>query len=268
MIKKLLIYGLLIFLGYKGLSYYTVYTSSVKLMTCLSRQEIESIKNGAKSQRENLLISTKGWRCVNLKQNFIEKLFFKVPDQWINPSRTFVDPPFTEEELGIEPHAVNVEIKKDLQAFVAILSTDEVKNITALPADINWAEIEQLKHDYEARSASLKNLIGKLRALKPDSIKVFELKTQFAYLLDQLRITNDEEIQLFTSAAQKMAESDVLLLKPKSEIRIHRAELLNLQSDFNLIVVKLQALQAKEGALAKDLVKTVDEIEHLGQLYL
>ena len=265
MIKKLVVYGLLIFLVYQGLSYYTSYTTAMKLKTCTDMQGYESVKLNAKSQRDKLLFSTKAWRCVSQKQTFIEKIMYKLPEQWINPSREYVSPPFTADELAEVVKVVDVVVKKDLANLVNIFSSDVVSELTLKPSNFSMTDSDGEKSEREIhhKLVALKQLIGSLRDFQPDSTEVMLLKTRLAYSLDQLKMICEDGLQVYVDASKSIVAVDILLSKPKSELQLHRDELLKLKSEMNHFEHKFKGIQAREEQAAKDLIKVADEIDSL-----
>ncbi len=269
MIKKIVIYGLMIFLVYQGLSYYTADATAKKLSSCTNIQKYQQLDKNSVPTREKLLFSAKAWRCVKLKQNFVEAFFFKVPEPWTNPSRQYVDPPFTEEELNEEVTVVDIVVKKDIQNFAKIFPSNVVNDITQQIPNVSLtaSESDEVKREVQNKSAILKKLIDNLRDFKPESAEVMVLKTQLAYSLDQLKITYEEGFQVYADASKCMAEVDALLAKPKSELQLHRDDLLKFQSEMNHVELKFRGIQTREKQIEKDLIKVADEIDSLIRVY-
>lgn len=263
MIKRMLIYAVLIFVSYQGLSYYVAYTTVAKLSSCTDIEKYRLLDKSSVATREKLLFSAKAWRCVKLKQNFIEAFFYKVPESWTNPSRHYVDPSFTEEELKEEVAVVDAIVKNDLKRFVKIFSKDVLDEITLQITNIKLTESDKTKSELQNKSVALKKLIGNLRDFEPDSTEVMILKTQLAYSLDQLKITYEDGLQIYADASKSIVEADALLSKPKSELQLHRADLLKLKSEMNNFDLKFRALQAREELIAKDLISVADKIDGL-----
>lgn len=268
-IKKVLIYGVLIFLAYKGLSYYTGYTTLKKLANCPATQEVLRLKDTSATLREKLLPTTKAFRCAKQKQNFVEALFFKIPEEALNPSREVVDPPFTEVELKEKVVVFDVAVKKDLENFVKIFSIGRVKDITLQRSNVSItaSENEKIISEFQNKSAALKELISNLREFRPESTEVASLKTQLAYSLDQLNQTYIEGLRVYTEASKYMAEGEALLAKPKSELQSRRDELLRLKSKMNEFELKFRGVQTKEVQITKDLIQIADEIDSLIRAY-
>lgn len=264
MIKKILIFTFLAFLAYKASTYYFFYTSSKKLASCPSASKAAQAKELAKYTREELLASTKAWRCLKLKQNFAEAYFFKMPDSWLNPSMEYVNPPFTEAELNSEVTLVDGAIKRDLQEFRKIFSDKFVEDFIA---NIKLAKADAPETGYQRINESLKVLIPELREFKPESTKFASLKTQLAYSLSQVKQNNTDAINLHNKANFIMGSSEVLLAKSKEEIRQHKQELLRNQSELDTLVFQLENNVRKQEDLGKELLKTSDEIDALYKIY-
>jgi hypothetical protein len=200
------------------------------------------LKENAERTREDILASTKGWRCLREKQNFAEAHFFKIPDAWLNPSIEYVNPPFTEDELNQEDAVADEAMKRDLQEFRKIYSEQFVKNNIS---NINLATADAPEVGYQRINKSLKLQISKLREFKPESTKIASLKTQLAYSLSQLEQSNSESIKLLNESSKIMALSNMLLTKPKEEIRAHKEELLLNQKELNTILYQLKKYSCK-----------------------
>ena len=95
-----MIFAFLAYLIFKATIYYIFYTNSKKLASCSTASNAAQAKDRAVKTREDLLASTKAWRCLKQKQNFAESFFFDIREGWLNPSIEYVNPPFTEAELN------------------------------------------------------------------------------------------------------------------------------------------------------------------------
>ncbi len=264
MIKKIVVIGLLAFVSYKSLSYYFFYTSSKKLASCPTAGGQAQAKEHAQKTREDLLASTKAWRCLKQKQNFAEAFFFKIHDGWLNPSVEYVNPPFTEAELNSEISSIDEAIKKDLIAFRNIYSEAFLKDYLA---NINLAKSDAPEIGYRRINDSLELMIPKLMEFKPESTKFATLKTQLAYSLSQVQLNNSEVIKLIDEANKKIARGDALLTKPKAEIRLHKQDILDIQKELDTFAFQLESTMRKQEELNKEILKTSDEIDMLYRLY-
>ncbi len=268
MIKKILIFAFLAFLAYKASTYYFFYTSAKKTTDCPTAKIVIQLEKSAKYTREELLASTKAWRCLKLKQNFAEAYFFKIPDSWLNPSIEYVNPPFTEAELNPEVTLVDGAIKRDLYEFSKIFSKEVLKEITAESPDVNIAKVEEVESHFQRKMDALKVVVAKLREFRPDSIKITTLKTQLAYSLSQFQQNISEGMKIYAYSNQKIAEGEVLLSMPKEQLKLHREELLSLKFEMDTLSAKIEQAQTREVQLAKELVKIADEIDELISIYL
>jgi hypothetical protein len=265
MIKKILISTFLAFVVYKASAYYFSYTSSTKLASCPTASNATQAKERAIKTREDLLASTKAWRCLKQKQNFAEAHFFKIHEGWLNPSIEYVNPPFTEAELNPKVTLTDEALKRDLIAFKAIYSQEFMKQYLA---NMRLAHSGSPEKGYQRVNDSLQVLIAKLRDFKPESTKFGTLKTQLAYSLNQVKQNNTDAISLNNKANLIIASSDTLLAKPKEEIRQRKNELLRNQSELDSLVFQLQSNVSKQEELGNELIKTSDEIDVLYKMYL
>lgn len=78
MIKKIILYFILIFGIYKGLEVYATFTTAQVALECGDLNEAERIKNMG-TDEEKLAYQTKFFHCVRNNQNIIQKLFYKFP---------------------------------------------------------------------------------------------------------------------------------------------------------------------------------------------
>ena len=264
MIKKVLIFMFLIFVAYKASTYYFFYTSAKKLANCPTASQAAQAKARTIKTREDLLAGTKAWRCLKLNQNFAEAHFMQIHEGWLNPSIEYVNPPFTAAELNPEVTFADEVMKRDLNAFKSIYSQEFFKEQLA---NMNLAHSDAPEKGYQRINDSLQLLIPKLKDFKPESAKFATLKTQLGYLLNQVQLNNSEALNLFTEANIIITSSDVLLAKPKEEIRQHKKELLKNQSELDQFVHQLKSNVSKQEVLSKDLLKTSDEIDALYKLY-
>lgn len=76
MIKKLIVYGVIVFAVYQGASLYTTYTLAEKVSVCGVRYGMPQNIEKSELTRKDFLASAKTWRCVKRNQNSLETLFF------------------------------------------------------------------------------------------------------------------------------------------------------------------------------------------------
>lgn len=85
MIKKIIIFSLLGFLLYKGTQFYMVYRMANQVSACGDLSVVEDMEKNKTPTPERLKYSAKVWACVKEQQNFVDALFFKIPESWLNP---------------------------------------------------------------------------------------------------------------------------------------------------------------------------------------
>jgi hypothetical protein len=264
MIKKILVFGVLAIGLYKGLDYYSAYTVFKKLASCPTATQITKDRSVS---RENLLASTKAWRCVKDQQNFLETLFFKIPDSLVNPSIKYVNPPFTKEELGLnasnENFARDAILKRDALALVQFITADAINGIALDLSNFKITDSERYKGEVERKSLVLKQLVGALRDFKPESQKVMYLKTQLAYSFSQLRLTHEEGWQTYVVANKTFVASEALLAIPKHEQKLRRDELVKNTDELDSIELKFQSILAKEKTIINELLRLAEELDML-----
>ncbi|MDI1299867.1 hypothetical protein [Methylotenera sp.] len=270
MIKKIIVYGFLIFITYVGLKYYSAYTLAIKLPSCADMQKFKQFDSSEKNsiKREDYLLMAKTYRCLETKQNFLEKWYFSFPKEWSNPSRQYVDPPFTEAELNANTTAIDADIKKDGQHLARIFSSDFVSETTQMLPDANFtvSDSEERKISVQHTIVAVKKLIENLRNFNPDSTEVMILKTRLVYSLDQLKLAYEDGLGLYEKASVSMAEGEALLAKPQSELKLHRDELLRLKYEMNDYELKFRSIQLKVSEIEKDLTQAADELNRLLQV--
>ena len=84
--KKLVIGALLLLVGYFGFDYVVAARLGYLSLECATPSDREKISEESKlSINEQLKVSSKIFTCVREKQSPIERLIFKVPENWINP---------------------------------------------------------------------------------------------------------------------------------------------------------------------------------------
>ncbi|MDO6388465.1 hypothetical protein [Uliginosibacterium sp. 31-12] len=90
MLKKIIKYAvvaILAFATYKALGLYLLYTNSKKMVfECgATREAMNDLKKRKAPNWEVERFMHEKFSCLTQKQNFLEKLVFPVPDNWINP---------------------------------------------------------------------------------------------------------------------------------------------------------------------------------------
>ena len=265
MIKKLLIYSFMLFVAYKGLSYYTTYSASQKLLTCVDTRKLNDLKASSAPMREKLLVSTKGWRCVKKKQNYLEALFYKIPKEWTDPPLKFVDPPFTEEELGGEV-VINTEIKDDLAILQKSFSQSTVnfsKTLHNITSKVG-TNIE-ISNEFLLNIKNLNTLIVNLEMLKFKTSEVSELHQK---LIKSFYNTNSDLSVMhktYQLSTELMDRSDVILALPKPQIVAHKSELLEMHAKLDSYAAKLEIQNNNLQNHTKESDVILDEIDLLAR---
>lgn len=84
--KKLVIGALLLAIGYFSFDYIAAARLGYLWLECATPSDREKISVESKlNTNEQLKISSRIFTCVREKQSSIERLIFKVPENWINP---------------------------------------------------------------------------------------------------------------------------------------------------------------------------------------
>jgi hypothetical protein len=268
LIKKILIYGALIFAVYKGLGFYTAYTIAEKASACGGRFGLlEGLKESELS-REKFLAGAKAWRCVKRDMNFLEGLFFKIPDAWINPPRQYVDPPFTVEELA-DDFVADKNIADDISVLAKayegeINRFDRIKGLLAV-SDKTKLRTEQVSQRYGEASEELGSIIGKLSEHHPNTRQVNELHQAFIDALKRMTSDGRKLSVIFNSVNSDLEEGETILALSKNEIAENRSRLLNIRDHLaraeTEIQNKLDSLKQNEKAA----MEALDGLEALGR---
>ncbi len=268
MIKKILIYGIVVFVVYKGLSFYTTYTTAEKALNCGGQFGLLQGVKKPERTREQYLLSAKAWRCVKRDQNIVEALFFKIPDTWINPPRPYVDPPFTPEELA-DGSGIDRSIQKDLRAL-AIVYEDESGSLNRImsllaTSDKNKLGTQEIGQRYGEVSGELRSIAARFSTAHPSTRQVDEPHQELIGSLNQIASDGQELGSLFVSINKDLEETDSILALPKSEIAENRGKLLEIRDRLTRaearLHMKLKILEKnRDNALA-----ALDKLEALAR---
>ena len=270
MIKKMLIYGIVAFAAYKGLSFYTMHTITEKVSNCGGQFGLMQGVEESKLTREKFLLGAKAWRCVKRDQNFLEALFFKIPDTWINPQRPYVDPPFTSEELA-DDVALDGDIQKDIRALAKSYKSERngfdqiMKLLTS--SDKSKLGTKEIDQRYGRVSEELGLIVDQLSQLHPNTRQVDGLHQEFVSSLKRIASDGQELKLLLTSINRDLEEVDTILALPKNVIAENRSRLLNIQNRLTRaeteIQNKLETLKWNE----KNAMGALDGLEALASKY-
>ena len=84
MIKKIILYSILVFVCYKGAQFYSVYKLRIYMMECDMPQNLCELKAKKASGAEIISTLNKGYQCTHEKQSGLEKYIFPVPKELYN----------------------------------------------------------------------------------------------------------------------------------------------------------------------------------------
>ena len=265
MVKKLLIYGFMLFVAYQALSYYTAYSTSQKLLTCVDIKKFNDLRASSATMREKLLASTKGWHCVENKQNYLEALFYKIPKEWTDPSLKFVDPPFTEEELSGEV-VINTQTKDDLAILQKNFSQSTVnfsKTLYNITSKVGTNA--EISNEYLLNIKNLNTLIVNLEMLKFKTSEVSNLHQKLIKSLHSTKSDLSKMHETFHLSTKLMERSEAILSLPKSQIIAHKSELLEMNANLGSYAVKLENENKNLEEHTKESDVIVDEIDLLAR---
>lgn len=268
MLKKLLIYGVLAFAAYQGLSFYTMYTLTEKASTCGFQSGFWQGAENVELTREKLLLSTRAWRCMKREQNFLEALFFKIPDAWINPSHQYVDPPFTPQELAGDV-GVDQNVSEDLTALAEIYEGERERFMKIMDllvaSDKTKLGTQEISQRYGAVSAELRLIAARFSRLHPKTRQVDDLHQTFTQSLNQIASDGQALERLFTSVNQDLGEAETILVLPKSAIAENKNQLLNIQDRLTRAEVKIQNKLEAVKQHEKNAMEALDGLEALAR---
>lgn len=266
MIKKIVIYAAMAFAAYWGLSFYTTYTIAEKVSNCGGRFGLlEGVKT-SELTREKFLASAKAWRCVKQDQNFLEALFFKIPDTWINPPRPYVDPPFTAEELA-DDFVADQNISEDIRALAKVYEGESSRfnGIMDLlvASDKTKLGTQDVSQRYGEVSEELRAIAVRFSSLHPKTRQVDELHQAFINSLNRIASDGQELKLLFISVNRDLEEVDTILALPKSAVAENKSRLLDIRDRLTRaeteIQNKLEGLKQSE----KTAMQALDGLEAL-----
>lgn len=243
MIKKLVIYGVIAFAAYQGASMYTTYSLASKVSTCGARYGMLQDVDRSKLTRNDFLISAKTWRCVKREQNVLEALFFRVPDGWINPTRPYVDPPFSPEELA-DGLVIDEDIQKDLQALAKAYEGERAR-LNKISGLLNASgggkvDTEDIDRRYARTSEEFRLVASKLSELQLRTREVETLHREVVDSMNRIGSSGQELKSLHVSAKEDLAEVESILALPKNAIAEHRVRLFTIRDRLTRTEIRLQ----------------------------
>lgn len=266
MIKKIVIYAVMAFAAYWGLSFYTTYTTAEKVSNCGGRFGLLEGMKKPELTREKFLASAKAWRCVKQDQNFLEALFFKIPDTWINPPRPYVDPPFTAEELA-DGFVADQNTSEDIWILAKVYEdeSNRFNRIMGLlvASDKTKLGTQDVSQRYGEVSEELRAIAVRFSSLHPKTRQVDELHQTFINSLKRIASDGQELKLLFISVSRDLEEVDAILALPKSAVAENKSKLRDLRDRLTRaeaeIQNKLESLKQNE----KTAMQALDGLEAL-----
>lgn len=266
MIKKLAIYGVIAFAVYQCASLYTTYTLAEKVSVCGARYGMPQHIEKSALTRKDFLASAKSWRCVKRDQNFLEALFFKVPDTWINPPRPYVDPPFSPEEFA-DDFVVDEEIRKDLQLLTNAYE-DECGRLMALmdlATERGGGKLDKQAIDrkYGKVSEGLRLVAAKFSGLRLQTRPVIALNGEIVATLNRIASDGQEIGSLLISVNSDLEQSESILAMPKSAIADNRVTLLQIRNRLTRAEARVKTMLM---TLEQDRDHAMQAIDELGVL--
>lgn len=226
---------------------------------------LEGVKE-SELTREKFLASAKAWRCVKQDLNFLEALFFKIPDTWIIPPRPYVDPPFTAEELA-DDSVTDQKISEDIRALAKVYEGESNQFIRIMNLLVASDKIKLGTQDVNQRygevSEELRSIAIRLSSLHPKTRQVDELHQTFINSLKRIASSGQELKLLFISVNRDLEEADAILALPKSAVAENKSRLLDIRDRLTRaeaeIQNKLKALKQNE----KTAMQALDGLEAL-----
>lgn len=245
MIKKLVIYGVIAFAIYQGASLYTTYTLAEKVSVCGARYGVPQGIDKSKLTRDDFLASAKSWRCVKRDQNFLEALLFKVPDAWINPPSTYVDPPFSPEELA-DDFVVDKEIRKDLQLLANTYEDErgrlmELMRLATQSSD-RKLDKQAIDRQYGKVSEGLRSVAARFSGIRLQTREVNSLNGEVVASLNRIASDGEEVGSLLISVNSDLEQSESILAMPKSAVADNRVKLLQIRDRLSRAEAKIKAM--------------------------
>lgn len=268
MIKKLIIYGVIAFAVYQGASLYTTYTLAEKVSVCGARYGVPQEIDKSKLTRDDFLASAKSWRCVKRDQNFLEALFFKVPDTWTNPPRPYVDPPFSPEELA-DNFVVDEEIRKDLQLLANAYDDEHgrLMELMGLATESSCRKLDKQTIDrkYGKVSEGLRSVAARFSGVRLQTRQVNALNGEIVASLKQIASDGEEIRSLLISVNSDIEQSESILAMPKSAIADNRVKLLQIQDRLTLAEARVKTMLVELDKDRDNAMQAIDALDTLAR---
>lgn len=88
MVKKIILITLASVVLYYGGKFYLIMRWGNMISECGDYSVVSEMQKDKAPTAEKLKYSAKVWACVKEKQTFIDAMFFKIPEGWLNPPST------------------------------------------------------------------------------------------------------------------------------------------------------------------------------------
>ena len=266
MIKKTVIYGVIAVAIYQGASLYTTHTLAEKVSVCGARYGMPQHIEKSEVTRHDFLASAKSWRCVKRDQNFLEALFFKVPDTWINPPRSYVDPPFSPKELA-DDVVVDEGVRKDLQRLANAYENERgrLMKLLDLTTGSGGSKLDRQAIDrkYGKVTEGLRLVAARFSDVRLQTRQVNELNGEVVASLRQVASDGQEIGSLLISVNSDLEQSESILAMPKSVISENRENLLQIRDRLTHAETRLKTMLV---ALERDRDNATRAIDALDEL--
>lgn len=270
MIKKLIIYGVIVFAVYQGASLYTTYTFAEKVSVCGARYGMPQHIEKSELTRKDFLASAKTWRCVKRDQNFLEALFFKVSDTWINPPRPYVDPPFSPEELA-DDFVVDEEIRKDLQLLANAYEDERgrLMKLMDLATESGGRKLDRQAIDrkYGKTSEGLRLVAARFSGVRLQTRQVNALNGEIVTSLKQIASDGQEIGSLLISVNSDLEQSESILAMPKSAIADNRVKLLQIRDRLTRAEARLKTMFVTLEQDRDNAMRAIDALDALARMH-
>lgn len=268
MIKKLIIYGVVAFVVYQGASLYTTYTLAEKVSVCGALYGVPQHIEKSELTRKDFLASAKLWRCVKRDQNFLETLFFKVPDTWISPSKPYVDPPFSPDELD-DDFVIDEDVRKDFQ-LLANVYEDEYGRLTKLmdvATERGGGKLDKQAVDrkYGKASEGLRLVAARFSGVRLKTRQVNALNGEIVASLKQIASNGQEIGSLLISVNSDLEQSESILAMPKSVIADNRVKLLQIRDRLTHAEARLKTMLVTLEQDRDNATRAIDALDALAR---
>jgi hypothetical protein len=220
--------------------------------------------------RHDFLASAKSWRCVKRDQNFLEALFFKVPDTWINPPRPYVDPPFSPEELA-DDFVADEEIRKDLQLLANAYEDEHgrLMKLMDLATESGGRKLDRQAIDrkYGKASEGLRLVAAKFSGVRLQTRQVNALNGEIVASLRQIASDGQEIGSLLISVNSDLEQSESILAMPQSAIADNRVKLLQIRDCLTRAEARLKTMFVTLKQDRDNAMRAIDALDALARMH-